>query len=130
MGRLLAVLLILALPLAACGKGEYISPAEKRLALALSQCGDRAESVQEADRASAELHSLVKADRKLPRVARLIADAHVLNMLRATLVKAGGTRPPGAQGDTTKLYHSQIKFYEDEKALGVRCIERPGLHKR
>jgi hypothetical protein len=131
-GRLLALLLILALPLAACGKGEYISPAEKRLAVALSRCGDRAESVHEADRASAELHSLVKADRNLPRVARLIADAHASNMLRATLetlVKAGGARPPGAKGDATKLYHSQVKFYEEEKALGVRCIERPKVYK-
>jgi len=75
-GRLLALLLILALPLAACGKGEYISPAEMRLAVALSRCGDMAESIQGAVRASAELHSLVKADRKLPRVAGLIADAH------------------------------------------------------
>lgn len=133
-GRLLALLLILALPLAACGKGEYISPAEKRLAVALSRCGlNRAESVQETDRASAELHSLVKADRKLPRVARLIADAHASNMLRTTLetlVKAGGARSPGAKGDIAKLYHSQVKFYEEEKALGVRCIGRPKVYKR
>jgi hypothetical protein len=130
-GRLLALLLILALALAACGKGDYTSPAEKRLAVALSHCGDRAESTQDEDRASAELHSLVEADRGLPRIARLIADAHASNMLRSTLetlVTAGGASSPEVAGDAAKLYHARVKLYEEEKALGVRCIDRPYLY--
>jgi len=126
--RVLALLLILGLSLAACGKANYVSPAEKRLAVALSRCGDRAESTQEEDRASAERRSLVEADRGLPRVGRLIAAAHASKVLQATLdtlAKAGGASSPEVAGDAAKLYHARVKLYEEEKAFGIRCIQRP-----
>lgn len=124
MRRLQALALILAVLLAGCGKGEYISPTEARLATVLSVCGARGSRVQKEEGRQAELHTLLKADRDQPRVAHFIADARAVVRAYRTLGATRRTSQPAAE-NIEKVYRAELRAYEDEKALGVRCLTRP-----
>jgi hypothetical protein len=69
--RLLILLLVVGSLLSACGKPDYISPAEARVAAALNECSGRAESEASRD---AWAQSVFKAAEHLPRIIKLRAD--------------------------------------------------------
>jgi hypothetical protein len=116
--RPLAVLLVLGVVLVGCGQAGH-SPAEVRLARALTRCGDRAESQAVRD---AEIQSAHKAAEHLPRVVKLYAAVTA----RAPLIEALEKHPHSASAGTVERYYRlSLKVYEDAKALGVRCITRP-----
>lgn len=130
MRRLLGLLLILAVALAACGKGEYMTPAdarlEARLASDLSSCPlGRAEGEAEREADEAELRATLKAAEHLPRVVKLRSDARARQRMRKTVEKNGGFESARAVKDVDSYYRLSVKVYEDAKALGVHCLSRP-----
>jgi hypothetical protein len=131
--RIIDVVLVccLAAVLAGCGGGvSSTKNAEARLAAAFdtSSCDGRALSSQTEQKDSANLRLLVRADRKLPRVAKLVSDAHAEDKLRAVIRKAAealGYKPGALTNDFAAIYRLRVKLYADEKALGFRCITAP-----
>jgi hypothetical protein len=104
--------------------------AEARLAAAFDTvpCDGRAISSQTEQKDRANLRSLVRADRKLPRVAKLVSDAHAEDNLRAAIRKAAqapGYNPGALKNYFAAIYRLRVKLYADEKALGFRCATRP-----
>jgi uncharacterized membrane protein len=128
-----AVVLVccLAAALAGCGGGvSSTKNAEARLAAAFDAlpCGGRSMSSQMEQKYTATLRSIVKADRKLPRVAKLVSDAHAVDKLEAALRKmteAPGYKPGALKNDFAAVYRLRVKLYADEKALGFRCAAPP-----
>jgi uncharacterized membrane protein len=117
--------------LAGCGGGvSSTKNAEARLAAAFDAlpCGGRSMSSQMEQKYTATLRSLVKADRKLPRVAKLVSDAHAEDNLRAAMRKIAdstGYKLGALMNDLEAAYRLRVKLYADEKALGFRCIAPP-----
>lgn len=127
-----AVVCSLAAVLAGCGGAAVPSTknAESRLAASFDaiQCDGRAISSQTEQKERANFRSLVRADLKLPRVARLVSDAHAEDKLKAAIRKAAeapGYKPGALKNDFTVVYRLRGKFYADEKALGFRCAAPP-----
>ena len=92
------------------------------------QCDDRAISSQTEQKDRASLRSLVRADLKLPRVAKLVSDARAEDKLREAMRKAAqapGHKPGALMNDFAAIYQSRVKLYADEKALGFRCVTPP-----
>jgi hypothetical protein len=74
------------------------------------------------------LRLMVRADLKLPRVAKLVSDADAEDELRATIRKAAEApayKPGALKNDLEAAYRLRVKFYADEKALDFRCIAAP-----
>ena len=121
----------LAAVLAGCGGGvSSTKNAEARLAAAFdtTQCDDRALSAQTEQKERANFLSIVRADLKLPRVAKLVSDAHAEDKLRAAIRKAAeapGYKPGALKNDFAAAYRLRVKFYADEKALDFHCITPP-----
>jgi hypothetical protein len=117
--------------LAGCGGGASSTKnAEARLAAAFDtvQCDGRAISSQTEQKERANFLSIVRADLKLPRVAKLVSDAHAEDKLRAVIRKAAeapGYKPGALTNDFAAIYRLRVKLYADEKALGFRCITPP-----
>ncbi len=117
--------------LAGCGGGvSSTKGAEARLAAAFDtvHCDGRALSSQTERKDSANFLSMVKADRKLPRVAKLVSDAHAEDKLLAairTAAETPGYKPGALKNDLAAVYRLRVKFYADEKALGFRCAAPP-----
>jgi hypothetical protein len=128
-----AVVLVccLAAVLAGCGGGvSSTKNAEARLAAAFDtvHCDDRAISSQTEKKERANFLSIVRADRKLPRVAKLISDAHAEDKLRAAMRKTAeslGYKPGALKNDLAAAYRLRVEFYADEKALDFHCITPP-----
>jgi hypothetical protein len=128
-----AVVLVccLAAVLAGCDGGvSSTKNAEARLAAAFDAlpCGGKSMSSQLEQKYTATLRSIVKADRKLPRVVTLVSDAHAVDKLRAAMRKIAnstGYKPGALTNDLEAAYHLNVKLYTDEKALGFRCIAPP-----
>jgi hypothetical protein len=121
----------LAAVLAGCGGGgSSTKNAEARFRVAFDtvQCDDRAISSQTEQKDRASLRSLVRADLKLPRVAKLVSDARAEDKLREAMRKAAqapGHKPGALMNDFAAIYQSRVKLYADEKALGFRCVTPP-----
>jgi hypothetical protein len=121
----------LAAVLAGCGGGgSSTKNAEARLRVAFDsvQCDDRAISSQTEAEERASVRSIVRADLKLPRVAKLVSDAHAEDKLRAAIRKAAdapGYKPGALEDDLEAAYRLRVKIYSDEKALDFRCISPP-----
>jgi hypothetical protein len=127
-----AVVLVccLAAVLAGCGGVSSTKNAEARLAAAFDAlpCGGRSMSSQLEQKYTATLRSIVKADRKLPRVTKLVSDAHAQDQLRAVMGKIAdstGYKLGAIKSDLAAAYRLRVKLYADEKALGFRCITPP-----
>jgi hypothetical protein len=127
-----AVVLVcfIATGLAACGGVSSTENAETRLAAAFDivHCDARTLSAQTEQKERANFRLIVKADRKLPRVAKLISDAQGEDQLQAAIRKAAeapGYKPASLRNDFAAIYRLRVKFYADEKALGFRCISPP-----
>lgn len=128
-----AVVLVccLAAVLAGCGGGvSSTKNAEARLATVFDtlQCDDRAISSETEQKERANFRSLVRADLELPRVAKLVSDAHAVDKLRAAMRKAAeapGYKPGALKNDFAAAYRFRVEFYADEKALGFHCIGPP-----
>jgi hypothetical protein len=121
---------------AGCGGGtSSAKTAEAHLAAAANrlQCDMRADSSQTQQRLGAELRSLAKSDLGLPRVAKLVADIRARERLRASIERAAdrlslpahGPAIPHAVEDFEEVHHLSGLIYEDEKALGFKCITPP-----
>jgi hypothetical protein len=121
----------LAAVLAGCGDGvDSTKNAEARLRAAFDtmQCDDRAISSQTEQKERANFRLIVRADLKLPRVAKLVSDAHAEDKLRATIreaAEAPGYKPGALKNDLAAAYRLRVKFYADEKALDFHCIASP-----
>ena|ERR1700677_2423373 len=121
----------LAAILTACGGGvSSTKNAEARLAAAFDtvHCDDRAISAQTEQKEKSSFRSLVRADRKLPRVAKLLSDADAQDKLRAAMRKIAestGYKPGALTNDLEAAYRLSVKLYTDEKALGFHCIAPP-----
>jgi hypothetical protein len=121
----------LAAALAGCGGGgSSTKNAEARLRVAFDtvQCDDRAIGTQTEAEERVSVLSIVRADLKLPRVAKLVSDAHAEDKLRAAIRKAAespGYKPGALEDDLEAAYRLGVKIYADEEALGFRCITPP-----
>jgi hypothetical protein len=121
----------LAAVLAGCGGGgSSTKNAEARLRVAFDtvQCDERAISSQTEAEERASVRSIVRADLKLPRVAKLVSDAHAEDKLRAAIRKAAdapGYKPGALEDDLEAAYRLRVKIYSDEKDLDFRCITPP-----
>jgi hypothetical protein len=112
------------------GGGSSTKNAEARLAAAFDtvHCDDRAISAQTEQKEKSSFRSLVRADRKLPRVAKLLSDADAQDKLRAAMRKIAestGYKPGALTNDLEAAYRLNVKLYTDEKALGFHCIAPP-----
>jgi hypothetical protein len=121
----------LAAVVAGCGSGgSSTKNAEARLRVAFDNvyCDARAISSQTAEEQRANFRSIVRADLELPRVAKLVSDAHAEDKLRAAMQKAAdapGYKPGALEDDLAVAYRLRVKIYADEKALDFRCITPP-----
>jgi hypothetical protein len=132
-GIIAAVVLVcfIAAGLAGCGGGvSSTKNAETRLAAAFDivHCDGRALSAQTEQKERANFRLILKVDRKLPRIAKLISDAQGEDQLQAAIRKAAeapGYKPGSLRNGFAAIYRLRLKFYADEKALGFRCISPP-----
>jgi hypothetical protein len=128
--RLLVLLLIVGAVLAGCGKAAYISPAdarlEARLANVLSEC---ATGRAEGGATKVQLQAALKPAEHLPRVMKLLSDAHARRRIREAVERLGGPRSARASTLVDSYYRLTVKLYHDAKALGVHCLERPNRNR-
>jgi hypothetical protein len=128
-----AVVLVcfLAAVVTGCGGGvSSTKNAEARLAAAFDAlpCGGRSMNSQLEQKYTATLRSIVRADRKLPHVAKLVSDAHAQDQLRAVMRKISDStsyKPGALKNDFEAAYRLRVRLYADEKVLGFRCITPP-----
>jgi hypothetical protein len=74
-------MLVLAVSLAGCGKGAYVTPHDARLAAAWNAIACHPEAASE-QKDIEEFHILFRADRDLPGVVKWIADENARGLFR------------------------------------------------
>jgi len=117
-----------ALALQGCGKASVAKATEGRLATILSRVtcerGDAAEPTARARRI-ADARSALGAARGLPAVARLESDLRAYNRVTGELDAIDRHRFGNVVSLLDQAYTLRLRSYEDEKALGIRCLVAP-----
>jgi hypothetical protein len=126
---------LLTLVLAGCGASSF-SPAEAHLvSVAKGVCRDTQGMGLHAQLHTElqELSTLIRSDRHLPRVAKLLADEAQSRKLRAEMRQdathgihtALGAKAQSLIAGMDQIYPLALKIYADEKALGLACAGSP-----